>query len=47
MGSSEKELRGSHPASYGEFRVLVWPEPHPLLRIVRGGIRDWEKGKRG
>jgi hypothetical protein len=39
----KKKLRVRHPASYREFRTLACPEPHPLFRIVRGGVRNWEK----
>jgi hypothetical protein len=39
----KKKLRDRHPASYREFRSLACPQPHPLFRIVRGGVRAWEK----
>jgi hypothetical protein len=42
----KRKLRSRHPASYREFRTLLCPEPHPLFRIVRGGVRAWEKQKR-
>lgn len=25
------------------FQAVACPKPHPLFRIVRGGIRDWER----
>ena len=39
----KKKLRVRHPALYRELKSLACPQPHPLFRIVRGGVRDWEK----
>jgi hypothetical protein len=36
-------LRRRAPARYRLLRSLDTPEPHPLFRIVPGGIRDWER----
>ena len=41
----KKKLRQRHPESDREFRTLACPEAHPLFRIVRGGVRSWEKEK--
>jgi hypothetical protein len=27
-----------------QYRDIAAPEPHPLFRIVPGGVREWEKG---
>ena len=37
------KLRKRSPRLAREFREIATPEPHPLFRIVRGGVRDWEK----
>lgn len=34
------------PALYREFKSLSCPKPHPLFRIVPGGVRDWERRKK-
>jgi hypothetical protein len=39
----KQKLRVRAPALARQFRVIVKPEPHPLFRIVAGGIREWEK----
>lgn len=30
----------------GRFRDIECPQAHPLFRIVRGGIREWERAAR-
>ena len=37
------KLRGRAPRLFRQFRSLKTPEPHPLFRIVPGGVRDWER----
>lgn len=37
------KLRRRAPLLAREFRKIKMPEPHPLFRIVRGAVRDWEK----
>ena len=37
------KLRKRAPTLAREFRGLASPEPHPLFRIVPGGVRDWER----
>jgi hypothetical protein len=39
----QKKLRRRAPAKARELRAIDAPEPHPLFRIVAGGVRDWEK----
>jgi hypothetical protein len=36
------KLRKRAPALYRKLRTLRTPRPHPLFRIVPGGIREWE-----
>ena len=42
----KKKLRQRAPSVARQFRDIVTPEPHPLFRIVAGGIRAWEKTPR-
>jgi len=37
------KLRIRAPALYRQYRKVLRPEPHPLFRIIPGGVRDWEK----
>ena len=37
------KLRKRAPTLARDFRDLDSPEPHPLFRIVPGGVRDWER----
>jgi hypothetical protein len=37
------KLRARAPLLYRRYRKLSRPEPHPLFRLVPGGIREWEK----
>jgi hypothetical protein len=41
------KLRTRAPELYRRFKSVKRPEPHPLFRIVPGGIRDWERTKSG
>ncbi|HSE67041.1 MAG TPA: pyrimidine dimer DNA glycosylase/endonuclease V [Gemmatimonadales bacterium] len=38
------KLRRRSPVRYRLLRNLERPEPHPLFHIVRGGVREWERG---
>jgi hypothetical protein len=38
------KLRGRSPAVARRWRYVPSPDPHPLFRIVAGGVRPWEKG---
>jgi hypothetical protein len=42
-GHLRAKLRRRAPALARQFRATKVPDPHPLFRIVRGGIRPWEK----
>jgi len=42
-GHLKAKLRVRAPQVGRKFRSIKIPEPHPLFRIVPGGIRDWEK----
>jgi hypothetical protein len=37
------KLRARAPLLARRFRTVTTPEPHPLFRIVPGGVRAWEK----
>jgi hypothetical protein len=37
------KLRVRAPLLHRRFAGISRPEPHPLFRIVPGGVRDWEK----
>ncbi len=37
------KLRRRAPRLARQFREVATPEAHPLFRIVRGEVRDWEK----
>lgn len=37
------KLRRRAPAFYRQFRGVKNPRPHPLFRLVPGGVREWEK----
>ena len=39
----KRKLRLRAPAMARELRGVGEPEPHPLFRIVAGGVCDWEK----
>jgi hypothetical protein len=42
-GHLKAKLRLRAPEVGRQFRAIKAPEPHPLFRIVPGGVRDWEK----
>jgi hypothetical protein len=37
------KLRARAPELYRQFRRIGTPDPHPLFRIVPGGVKDWER----
>lgn len=39
----QRKLARRDPARFRSNRSVVMPEPHPLFRIVPGGVREWEK----
>lgn len=41
----KKKLRHRDPRAYEQIRQLKRAQCHPLLRVVRGGIERWEKGR--
>jgi hypothetical protein len=40
-----RKLAVRDPARHRSHRSVRLPEPHPLFRIVRGEVRDWERTK--
>jgi hypothetical protein len=38
-----RKLKVRDPARYRAGVPIQVPEPHPLFKIVSGGVRDWEK----
>ena len=38
-----RKLQARSPAVYDLHRELTEPQPHPLFRIVPGGIAEWER----
>ena len=42
-GHLKVKLRARAPEISRQIRSIALPEPHPLFRIVPGGVRDWEK----
>jgi hypothetical protein len=36
------KLRGRSPALARALRHVQRPDPHPLFRLVSGGVRPWE-----
>jgi hypothetical protein len=37
------KLRARDPDRYRVLKLIAVPEPHPLFRVVAGGVRTWEK----
>jgi hypothetical protein len=37
------KLRARAPLLARQYRDITTPEPHPLFRIVPGGVKEWEK----
>lgn len=42
-----RKLRRRSPAWYRDQVAGAQPKPHPLFRIVAGGVRDWERAIQG
>ena len=42
-GHLKAKLRPRAPHLARQARKITRPEPHPLFRIVPGGVRDWER----
>ncbi|HEY6043661.1 MAG TPA: pyrimidine dimer DNA glycosylase/endonuclease V [Nitrosospira sp.] len=38
-----EKLHRRAPDLHRQLRGIIIPEPHPLFRIIPGGIREWEK----
>lgn len=38
-----RKLRRRAPEIFRRWRDVQKPEPHPLFRIVPGGVREWER----
>lgn len=45
-GHLSRKLRRRSPAWYRNEVAGVKPTPHPLFRVVAGGVRDWERNVR-
>ena len=41
-GHLKNKLRTRDAARRGELEGLAEPEPHPMFRIVEGGVEEWE-----
>jgi hypothetical protein len=41
------KLKHRDPARYRASRSVAAPLPHPLFRVVPGGVRDWERPTTG
>jgi hypothetical protein len=39
------KLRTRDPERRARLATVKRPQPHPLFRVVRGGIAEWEKGR--
>lgn len=39
----QAKLRMRSPALYQKLKSIPCPKPHPLFRIVPGGVREWER----
>jgi pyrimidine dimer DNA glycosylase len=46
MDHLKRKLRARAPGVYRTVRRVGMPDPHPLFRVVPGGVRDWERGAR-
>jgi hypothetical protein len=42
-GHLKRKLRARAPKVYRQCCKIDIPDPHPLFRIVRGAVRNWEK----
>jgi hypothetical protein len=41
----QSKLRRRSPALARSFEHIQRPDPHPLFRLVAGGVRPWEAGR--
>jgi hypothetical protein len=39
-----EKLRVRDPQRLAELRKVKRPQPHPMFRVVRGGVAPWERG---
>jgi hypothetical protein len=39
-----EKLRVRAPERLAQLRKVKSPQPHPMFRVVRGGVADWERG---
>ena len=39
-----EKLRGRDPERLKQLAKLGSPRPHPLFRVVRGSVAEWERG---
>jgi hypothetical protein len=39
-----EKLRARDPSRLAELSRVKSPRPHPMFRVVRGGIEQWERG---
>jgi hypothetical protein len=39
-----EKLRARNPEWLGGIAAVKNPQPHPLFRVVRGNVEQWEKG---
>ena len=42
----KRKLRSRNPAAYRSLVRCTDPEPHPLFRVIEGGIEPWERPRR-
>ncbi len=45
-GHLKSKLQVRAPDLYTRYRPLEQPEPHPMFRLVKGSIREWEVAAR-
>jgi hypothetical protein len=43
----KRKLKSRNPTAYRALTRVMEPEPHPLFRVIEGGIAEWEKQRRG
>jgi len=37
------KLLKRHPQRHGELKSVRKVDPHPLFKVIRGGVESWEK----
>jgi hypothetical protein len=40
-----RKLKARNPRLYRQWKTEARPEPHPLFRVVRGDIEEWERNR--